>query len=118
MSAPLIAGLCLLVFLISITFAVKYLIKKDERDIRDTRRVILYNRRTRFIKEMFEKDYVEDSTWRKVVSSHISMYDVFLRYLQDKGIMSKEKRPKYLGRASSGSFWLKSEFKKFINESS
>jgi len=118
MSGAIIAGLCLLVFLIGIALVVKYLVKKDEEDIRDTRRVILYNRRTRFIKEMFEKDWVEDSTWKKVVSSHVSVYDVFLRYLQSKGIMSKEKRPKYLGRASSGSFWLKSEFKKFLHESS
>ena len=105
-----------LALLIVIVFIIKSAIKKDEREIYNTRCVILYNRRTRHIKEIFEKDYIEGVTWKEIVTIYFSMYDEFLKYLKNKRIMNND--GEYLGNASQGLFYLKSEFKKFLHESS
>ena len=99
------------VFLVSVGVIIRDSLKEDEREIYNTRCVILYNRRTRKIKEMLEKDYIENPTWEEIGVTYSSICDGFYRYLRDKGILNK--RGEYIGKSSSGAFWLKSELKKY-----
>jgi len=104
----------LMVSLIVATLIIQYLIKKDEEHLENNKRVIAYNRRTKEIKEIPSKEFEENKTWERIVLTHYSMFDDFIRYLRGNCEISKDDPPKYMGKAVDGAFYLRWHFRDFI----
>ena len=76
------AGITLLV-LILFSIAIYYAIKRDEKEKSENKRYILYNRRTRQLKEVKASEYVERASWEKVATIYDSILEGFIAYLKN-----------------------------------
>ena len=114
MSTSLLIAICVLAFLTSMTFVIKWSLRKDEREIKENSYVILYNRRLRQLKEVHEKEYKPSASWEKIAITYGSNFDYFIKWLKSRSILNKNGT--YVDIASTGAEKLKSLFKKFLNE--
>jgi len=108
----ILGGVVIMLFLI--TFFLKYSIKKDEIDKENNKRIILFNRRTRKIKEVFNKNYIESKSWEKIAVIYEDRFSDFMNYLKTSNVINEEN--KYIGKTNKGILLLRWRFKKFIHE--
>jgi len=102
--------------LIAITLAIMWWSREEAKQLEKSKRVILYNRRTRQIKEVALTEYVASKSWEKIITTFDSMFDGFMRYLKDHHMINNINSPKYNGSPSEGSYTLTLEFRKFLHE--
>lgn len=90
---------------------------KEQKEVEENKRLIIYNRRTRQIKEVANINYEENKTWEKIVTTYDSMIDRFLHYLKREDMIDNIENPRYIGDVSShGALILRAEFKEFLHE--
>ena len=109
----IIIGVILFALIIT-ALIIKRSIEKDERDKQNNKRVILFNRRTREVKEIFNKNYIESKSWEVVATINDNVFDEFIVYLKRDNNVDEEN--KYIGKASKGIVLLRWKFKRFIDE--
>ena len=108
-----IIGGIVFIFIIFIIFLM-YFINKDEKDIENSKCVILFNRRTREIKEVLNSKYIESLSWERIAIVYESKIDSFIIYLKQRGIINEKGR--YLGKSSNAINFLRLKFKHFTDE--
>lgn len=102
-----------LIFLVGTAIIIGLIIKRDEKKSNDNKYVILFNRRTREIKEILNKEYKESKTWEKIATTYNSRMDDFMLFLKRDYTVNDE--CKYTGRASEGAFLLRWKFKRMLH---
>ncbi|MBC7088742.1 MAG: hypothetical protein H5T96_09810 [Tissierellales bacterium] len=106
----------LFILLISVTIGIVIYARREAKQVEAEKRVILYNRRTRKLKEMFNTEYEKTPSWTLIVTTHGSMFDNFIYHLKKNHMINDVNNPKYNGSPSEGAYILTLEFRKFIHE--
>lgn len=91
-----------------------YFIKYIQRNRNKNKRMILFNRRTRKFKEIYEKDFIETTTWKKVIVTNDSVFTEFLEYLMNCNVVDSNFR--YKGNTSDVIWMVQGKYEEFLYE--
>ena len=111
----IILAMCSVLFMLIMTaLLVKHLIDENEKEKEYNKRIILFNRRTKKLKEVLNRNYVENKSWEEVVTIYNNVFREFVRYLRRDDTLNAHLN--YTRRPCKGVAVLRWKFKKFIDE--